>query len=357
MASMPDQTVQPAPRGHAAPSAHATMEDVARQAGVSLKSVSRVVNREPHVSDRLREKVEAAIAALGYVPDMAARSLAGARTFIIGLLFDNPSPNYTMKIQRGVYNACKEHHYHLRIDSIDSQSGDVAVAAQVEGILRNSRCDGFVLTPPLTDNPTVLAMLEARQVRYVRVAPDIEPLRSPGVRIDDVAAAGEVARHFWRLGHRRFGLITGPAEHGAAALRRDGFLAALDELGCTTPVASAPGGFEFEGGIEAGRALLSAPDRPTAIFATNDDSAAGCMVACSQAGLAVPHDVSVCGFDDSWIARSVWPYLTTIYQPIEEMGYAAAMDLLRRDPGPDGLTTLDFHLVERDSTAPAPPDI
>ncbi|MGQ4827606.1 substrate-binding domain-containing protein, partial [Enterococcus faecalis] len=78
---------------------------------------------------------------------------------------------------------------------------------------------------------------------------------------------------------------------------------------------------------------------------------------CSQAGLTVPHDVSVCGFDDSWIARSVWPYLTTIYQPIEEMGYAAAMDLLRRDPGPDGLTTLDFHLVERDSTAPAPPDI
>jgi LacI family transcriptional regulator len=329
----------------------ATMQDVARVAGVSLKSVSRVINREAHVSEILRNKVEAAIGALGYVPDPAARSLAGSRAFLIGLLFDNPSPNYTMKVQTGVYRACVAAQHHLRIDTIGTDpSADVA--AQVANVLHNGRCDGFVLTPPLTDNRVLLDMLDARGVRYARIAPHVDPDRSPAVAIDDAGAAAEMARYLWDLGHRRFGLVTGPVDHAAARARRAGFVEELARLGCAETPVEVAGGFHFEGGIAAGLAILAQPRRPTAIFATNDDSAAGVMAACSQGGVRVPGDMAVAGFDDSWIARSVWPYLTTIHQPIEAMAHAAATLLLARDPGRNGITMLDYQLVARDSTAP-----
>lgn len=336
------------------PGSHATMEDVARLAGVSLKSVSRVINNEPHVSAKLRSKVEAAIAELDYVPDMAARSLAGSRTFIIGLLFDNPSPNYTMKVQSGVYRACVEHQYHLRVDQIDSTLSDAEVLAQLAAILRNSRCDGFVLTPPLTDNPLVLGYLEKQGVRYARIAPDGEFDRAPCVIIDDFGAGALVATHLHGLGHRRFGIVTGPAEHGAAHRRRDGFVDALRKLGLEEAIHESPGGFSFQGGIAAGQALMEVAPRLTAIFATNDDSAAGTMVGCSRAGVVVPRDVSVCGFDDSWVAQSVWPMLTTVYQPIEEMAHAAALMLLDRSVEAAEPANLDFRLIIRDSVTEAP---
>lgn len=334
---------------------HATMEDVARLAGVSLKSVSRVINAEPHVSAKLRTKVEAAIDELKYVPDMAARSLAGSRAFIVGLMFDNPSPSYTMKIQKGAYEACRDSQYHLRIDNIDSTAPREDFEAQLSAMLRNSRCDGFVLTPPLTDNLYLLDFLDNAGLRYVRIAPDIEPGRSPGVYIDDEAGATAMARHLWELGHRRYAIVGGPQSHGAAARRREGFISELQRLGLSEPIIEANGEFAFEPGIQAGREVLSATPRPTAVFAGNDDSAAGVIVACSQLGLTVPRDVSVCGFDDSWIAKSVWPYLTTVHQPMEEMGRAAALLLLRRDEPENVLHKLNFHLVVRDSTAPPPP--
>ena len=332
----------------------ATMDDVARLAGVSLKSVSRVINAEPHVSARLRERVDAAISALNYVPDTAARSLAGSRTFIVGLLFDNPSPNYTMNIQKGVYDACRANQYHLRIDNVDSTVPRAEYEASLLGLVRNSRCDGFILTPPLTDDAVLLDFLDRSGIRYVRISPALETQRSPSVAIDDAEAAGALARHLWDLGHRHLAVVLGPDRHLAAARRRDGFIAALAELGLSEPVREVAGDFSFEGGIRAGTELMREGPRPTAIFATNDDSAAGVMAACSQAGLKVPVDISVAGFDDSWIARSVWPYLTTVNQPMEKMGYAAASLLLRRGELQGSPRLLDYSLVVRDSTA-APP--
>ncbi|WP_202804739.1 LacI family DNA-binding transcriptional regulator, partial [Novosphingobium sp. B-7] len=216
-----------------------TMNDVARHAGVSLKSVSRVINREPHVSDTLRIKVEKAIADLDYVPDLAARSLAGARSFIISVLFDNPSPNYTMKIQAGAYQACVDNQYHLRIDRIDSARPDAEIVADLAALLRNGRCDGFVLPPPLADLPVVLDFLREQGVRHVRVAPEKPSLEAPGIGMDDTAAGAAVAQMLWQAGHRRFGVLTGPPNHGAAARRRLGFLAALADLGHTGPVVEA----------------------------------------------------------------------------------------------------------------------
>ncbi|MDE2595490.1 MAG: LacI family DNA-binding transcriptional regulator [Sphingomonadales bacterium] len=339
-----------------APPGHATMADVAELAGVSLKSVSRVINNEPHVSPRLRDKVEAAISALNYVPDTAARSLAGARSFTIGVLFDNPSPNYTMKVQSGVYRACVEHQHHLRIDNLDSLAGTAGLESQLAALLRNGRTDGFVLTPPLSDNPQVLDFLERHRVRYSRIAPVLDPGRSPAVLIDDEAAAAQIAQMFWDRGHRRFGLINGQPSHGAAITRRRGFIGRLRALDPDAIVNETEGGFTFEGGIAAGRDLMSARRYPTAIFAANDDSAAGAIVACFQLGYNVPRDVSICGFDDSWVAKSVWPYLTTVHQPIEDMAHAAAVQLLDRalavDTNPQ--VSLRFALIERDSVADAP---
>lgn len=330
--------------------AHATMEDVARLAGVSLKSVSRVINAEPHVSARLRAKVEAAIAELHYVPDIAARTLAGSRTFIIGLLFDNPSPHYMMNIQRGVYDACRENQYHLRIDHIDTTASRSEYEAQMVALLNNSRCDGFVLTPPLTDDLALLDFFDRSGIRYVRIAPATVHDRAAGIGIDDMAAGAAVARHLWDLGHRRYAIVRGIENHRAAARRRDGFVAELMALGIDTAPFEIDGNFSFEGGIRAAKAILNCKEQPSAIFAGNDDSAAGVMAAYTQAGLSVPDDISVCGFDDSWIARSVWPYLTTVHQPMKEMGREAALLLLGRDEPEPGLREFDFRLVIRDST-------
>jgi LacI family transcriptional regulator len=329
----------------------ATIIDVAKAAGVSWTTVSRVVNGEAIVSEKSRLKVQAAIAALGYVPHTAARSLAGARSFTLGVLFDNPSPHYTMKIQTGVYEACRAAGYHLLIENLESARADVA--DQIAAILTNARVDGFVVTPPLTECTAVLDALEARDIPYARIAPVSFAGRSKALSINDRAAAAQIAEHLWALGHRRYALVTGPKDHGAAGTRREGFLAALKALGHTGPVAESYGGFFFETGIQAGHELLTLPERPTAIFAMNDDSAAGVLSAAAQLGLKVPADVAIAGFDDSWIAQSVWPNLTTIYQPITEMATAAAEMLIARNGSDErNLVELPYRLVARGSTQP-----
>ena len=333
-------------------SGHITMSDVASGAGVSMKSVSRVINNEPHVSARLRARVEQTIATLGYVPDTAARSLAGARNFVIGVMFDNPSPNYTMKVISGVYSACTENQYHLRFDNVDTTQDDASVSRRLDEIVRLSRCDGFVLTPPLSDHVTLLDLLDARGIRYSRVAPGIDVSRASAVMMDDHAAGGDVAAFFHRLGHYRIGIVNGPLLHRAARRRREGFVARMADLNPDAIIIDTEGDFTFEGGIHAGRDLLAARRHPTAIFATNDDMAAGVIAACHRMGLSVPGDVSICGYDDSWAATSVFPFLTTIHQPIEAMAHVAATMIIDRRPHDvhERLRRLDHQLIERDST-------
>ena len=339
----------PAQRGFA------TMSDVAQLAGVSLKSVSRVVNNEAHISAKLRTRVEAAIQQLDYVPDTAARSLAGARSFTLGVFFNNSSPNYTMKVVAGVYAACIEHKYHLRIDNIDTYAAPDVLEGQLDQILRHSRVDGLVLTPPITDNAQVLDYLEARGVAYTRISPTLTPERSAHTWIDNAAAGAQIAEYLWARGHRRFGMATGNINHGDASQRREGFANRLRQFDPSVVIIEAYGGYLFENGIAAGHELLGAKRHPTAIFAANDDSAAGVMVAARELGLEIPRDVSIVGFDDSWVAKSVWPYLTTIHQPIEAMAKAAARMLLDRDKlAGKHAEKLDYTLIERDSVADAP---
>jgi LacI family transcriptional regulator len=331
-----------------------TIMDVAKHADVSMKSVSRVINAEPNVGADLRERVMAAVRELGYQPNLAARSLAAGRSFVIGVLFDNPSPNYTMKVQEGIYAACRRAGYQLVIEHVDTSAPDVE--ATMDMMLANRRLDGLVLTPPVTDSGTVLAAIEARGVAYVRLSPGRFPDRSSFVATNDSAGAGELADHLWAQGHRIFGIANGPPTHAAASWRRQGFLAALARHGVSeSDLLEVDGNFTFQSGIAAGLALLKRDRRPTALFATNDDMAAGIFAAAAQLDIRIPDQLSVVGFDDSWIAESVWPALTTVHQPIAEMAQLAADMLIAGKGAAAGSRTahLDCRLILRGSTAPA----
>jgi LacI family transcriptional regulator len=332
-----------------------TISDVAKAAGVSMKSVSRVINSEASVSDALRAKVQAAIDRLGYVPDVAARSLAGARSFSIGLLFedfgDAAMPSYLAKLQTGAYRVCREHGYHLLVEFLPP-AGEAAVVRFTQ-MLRTLRVDGFILAPPFSDDRCIMDALDARGIPYVRIAPFTDYGTAPRIVIDDVQAVRELTHYLWELGHRRFGFVAGREGHGAAHARRQGLSEALQELGAARFV-EAYGGFQFNQGVEAARLIMRSPTPPTAIFAANDDSAAGVMAGLAQLGFKVPDEVSVAGFDDSWIAQSVWPHLTTIHQPIAEMGIEAAMRLIARNGQFDArlLPPVETRLMIRGSTAP-----
>ncbi len=330
-----------------------TIIDVANAAGVSIKTVSRVINREPNVRASMRAKVEAAIQSLGFIPNTAARSLAGTRSFVLGTIFDNPSPSYIVAMQRGAMIACRESGYHLTIEEIDIAAGDIAF--QMEKMLATSRMDGVILSPPVTECEPVLDALEAKNLPYVRLTPVDFGRRSHAITINDSAAAAEVAGHLWDLGHRNFAVITGPASHGSSKLRLDGFIAGIiAKGGKAKQVRVVQGDFTFRSGMAVGRKLLEGKNRPTAIFASNDDMAAGVFSAAGQLDLKVPRDISIAGYDDSAIAELVWPSLTTIRQPITEMAAEAARLLIERR-GEEAIHTVEmpYKMIVRQSTGPA----
>jgi LacI family transcriptional regulator len=341
--------------GEAVLNSKVTIHEVARLSGVSIKTVSRVLNREPNVKNDTRARVQEAVAALNYRPNISARSLAGSKAYLIGVFFDNPSPAYVTDVQLGAIARCREEGYHLIVEPIDSE-GDVA--AQVEPMLATLRMDGVILTPPVCDNLTVLDVLEAEGVPYVRLSPDQDLGRSAHVRMDDTRAAYEMTAHLIGLGHVDIGFIKGHPDHGASHLRYGGYAAAMAEHG--HPVREdrvEQGYFSFRSGFEAAERLLAGDDRPTAIFASNDDMALGVMAVANRLRLNVPETLSVAGFDDTPGAKVVWPQLTTVRQPIQAMAAAAADLLLSRATAGEGegppSRLLDFELVVRESTGPA----
>ena len=331
-----------------------TIEDVAEAVGVSMKTVSRVLNDEPNVREETRARVREAVARLGFRPNHSARSLAGQRAYVVTFAYDNPSLNYLMEIQSGVLEACRAQHYGLAMAPVTY--GDPGALAEIDGLLAHAASDGFILVPPLCDDAAFLAHLDARGLAHASVAPSQRRGRI-GVAINDRAAACELVAHLAGLGHRRIAHIAGHPDHGATAWRRQGYRDAM--RAASLPVARewiVPGQFTFESGLQAAQALLALSPRPTAIFAANDDMAAGVLRAAATMGLSVPGDLSVCGFDDVPIARQVTPALTTVRQPTREMGRIAAEQLLReiRQPGSGRMVPVDYALQLRASTGRAP---
>lgn len=330
-----------------------TVADVARAAGVSPMTVSRVTNGAAGVLPETRSKVEAAIAALGYVPNVAARALAGARQFRVAMLHSNPSAAYLSEFLVGSLNGAAETDAQLIIEHWDGTEGVDALARRLE----THRIDAVVLPPPLCEDVALLAALASRDLPTAQVATGRPASSSHAVSIDDVGAAQAVTRHLLSLGHRRIGFIGGDPNQSASALRREGYAAALHAASIAVdPALMTAGDFTYRSGLLAAEGLLALPDRPSAIFASNDDMAAAVVAAAHRHGLDVPHELSVCGFDDTAMATTIWPELTTIRQPIADMAREAVALLAKALCGPAQNRVqrrmLPFELVVRGSTAP-----
>ncbi len=338
-----------------------TIHDVADKAGVSIKTVSRVLNKEPNVRPDTRDKVLAAAKALEYRPNLSARSLAGSKSFLICHFYDNPSPSYLIDVELGATSVCREAGYHLIVEPLDHT--DPNLAAGVAGTLSALRLDGIILTPPISDNLEVLDAVERSDTPYVRFAPYQAKSRGAGVVIDDRRAAYEMTSLLVGLGHNRIGFIKGHPDHGASPARLNGYLTALKEKGISVREDwIRQGYFSFSSGVAAAESILAGADRPTAIFASNDDMAIGVIAVGHRLGLDMPAQLSVVGFDDTPGASLVWPRLTTVRQPVSQMSAVATQLLLSGEAARSGwsggkppVRMLDFEIIVRDSAGPPQP--
>jgi LacI family transcriptional regulator len=332
-----------------------TINDVAKHAGVSPMTVSRVINGEQVVRAATREKVERSIAALNYAPSAAARSLAGGEETRIGLLYSNPSSSYLSEFLVGSLDQASRSNVHLVVEKYDE---DIAVQSIVD-LLQRGRVDGIILPPPLCDSAEMIAALIAAKIPAVAVATSRTHKGIAAISIDDQHAAYEMTRHLIALGHSRIGFIRGNPNLNASGQRYEGYLQALSEAGIALDEDLVEQGFfTYRSGMDAAEHILDLPAPPTAIFASNDDMAAAAVAIAHRRGLDVPGDLTVCGFDDTPLATTIWPELTTIRQPISDMS-RAAVDLLvkeirarkghKHDSG--GHLLLDYMLIRRQSDA------
>lgn len=339
-----------------------TIEDVARSAGVSAMTVSRVINKEKNVRDKTRERVLQAIEQLRYSPNMAARNLAAGDATHVGLLYSNPSAAYLSQFLVGALDGARRAGCHLVIEACEGE--DEPEQAQAARHIAAADVEGVILPPPLSESVPILTELGLADTPVVTVAMGKLYENALNVRIDDFAAAKEMTEHLLGLGHRRLGFIKGHPQQMASHERERGFRAAVEAAGLDpADVPSEQGYFTFRSGLEAAEKLLDRKRRPTAIFASNDDMAAAAVSVAHRRGLDVPGDLSVVGFDDTAPATTVWPELTTIRQPVAAMA-DAALDLLLSEikSRRNGLApvpaerVLDHELVIRESSGPPPGD-
>jgi LacI family transcriptional regulator len=339
----------------------ATIDHVAERAGVSIKTVSRVINREPNVRDSTRARVEAAIAELDYRPNLSARNLASQRSRLIGLIYDDPSAyetpsaGYIIRMQHGVLRVCRMAGYELLIHPCNHRSK--AIGRELAALIEEARPVGIVLAAPLSNMPKIVRAIEATGTPIARISPGNGSVVSQlAVATNDREISAEMTRYLVELGHQRIAFIKGHKNHKAVGNRYKGYLDGLKTTGIRFREGLVEGGDNsFESGEKAGHRLLRLRRRPTAIFAANDDMAAGVLRAAELLGIDVPGEVSVAGCDDISLARQLCPTLTTIRQPLATMAERAATLLVGKDaPDPGAAELVPAELKIRESTGPAP---
>jgi len=327
-----------------------TINDVARLSGVSKKTVSRVINRSPLLNPATREKVEAVIAELGYVPNPQARQLALRRNFSLGLIYDNPNAQMVLNFQEGVLDAIRGTEFALVIHPVDRH--DPNLFDQIRHFIEQQRFYGVMVLPPLSENDAFFTLLDELGCNYVRMGSAALDDSAHLVQSNDRQAVRDAVDHLIAQGHQRIGLVEGPDGFRSAQERREGWREALTAAGlaCDTALI-ARGSYTFETGKQAGIALLDQPDRPTAIFASNDVMAAGVVHVARERGLDVPGDLSVVGFDDTAIAATIWPPLTTVRWPIRAMAQSAARKLIHQETAGKEQSLFPTEFVPRASVA------
>lgn len=340
-----------------------TIKDVAAEADVSLQTVSRVINDGPNVRPAIKDRVQAAIEKLGYVPSLAARRMAGKKSYLLLALNDRDrtiegwqsgdGTDWVDQMLLGGMLKCAEHGYRMIFELVDTHSSNVE--RELTSALGAIHPDGVILTPPHGDNRIITDLLIERRIPFARIGSTAKGAGF-GIAMDDAAAAAAATEQLIKLGHRRIGFITGSLEYSLSANRREGYRRAVVAAGLHyDPALVAQGDFTFESGERATRELLSLAEPPTAIVASSDQMSLGALDTAKAMGFAVPGNLSIVSFDDTPIVKFSTPPLTAIRQPISEMA-AHAADLLIRvnngKPVPTETEILPFSLIVRGSTAP-----
>jgi LacI family transcriptional regulator len=334
-----------------------TIHEVARQAGVSPMTVSRVMNGRSNVRGATRDIVMRAVRELNYTPNAAARLLAGADGTRLALIYSNPSTAYLSELLVGALDGASRTAAQLVLDRWDNlkPAAERAAARKLADAV-----GGVILPPPLCESKVIVSELTSAGIPVIAVATGRFSNDFSCVRVDDYQATCEITQHLLELGHTRIGFIKGHPNQTASARRYSGFQSALQQANVPLHEELVQQGFfTYRSGLEAAEKLLDRKRFPTAIVASNDDMAAAAISVAHRRGLDVPRDLSVVGFDDTSIATTVWPELTTIRQPIAAMA-GAAIDLLlqairnRKEGRPIVPVdhVVEHMLVKRDSVAP-----
>ena len=334
-----------------------TIRDVARRSKVSLKTVSRVINNEPSVREDTRERVQRAIDELDYAPDQSARSLRSATSYALGLVYDNPNPYYVISVQNGVLAACRDQGFGLQIHPCDSTVP--GLPDELRELVRRARLAGLVLAPPMSERMDLVRYLADNGIKFVRIISAAEDPNDgyPCVYVDDRDAAYDITEHLIQLGHQRIGFLWGGAAHRSSPERFKGYESALKDYDIPFDKKLViPGDYSFDDGFRGARRLFALRDRPTAIFGSNDEIAAGVLAAAKANGIDVPYDLSIAGFEDSPFSKQSWPALTTAKQATEDIARHAALRLITElKPTDSGVVPVNRgfspQLVIRDSTA------
>lgn len=329
------------------------MRDVAERAGVSVTSVSHVINETRPVSDDIRQRVTAAMKALGYQPNALARSLRRKQTHTIGMIVPDSANPFFAEVARGIEDASFEQDYSVILCNSD---GDPAKELLYTNVLIEKQVDGLLFVAAGAGvSSEQIALIQRRQMPLLVVDRDIPGVTVDSVLVDNTRGGWLATSHLLELGHRRIGCITGPADLTSSTERVLGYRQALVEH--NLPVEEMiiiNGDFQYESGYQATHHLLTLDQPPTAIFACNDMMAVGAISAAQELNRQIPADLSVVGFDDVRLAAFTNPPLTTISQPKREMGVVAATMLLERmkhRDRPPRHRLLETSLLIRRSTA------
>ncbi len=341
-----------------------TIEDVAEAAGVSRQTVSRVINNHPNVKDRVRERVRAAIVDLGYVPNLSARRMGGARSYLIVAVNDRQRTidnwqagrgnDWVDQMLCGGMTECEKHQYNFLFQLIDTDPAKAV--AELAGRIGSIRPDGVILTPPHCDNEALVELLHDRGIACARVGHQAGT-RSVDVHMDESGAAKAVTQLLIGQGHRRIAFIAGAPNYGNSLLRVAGFRGAhADNRLNPDDAFVATGGFSFDVAAGVIRSLLDRPDRPTAIIADNDAMAFAALHVANERGLRVPESLSIVSFEDTPGVRFSVPPLTAIRQPTAAMIATACRQLIAIAGGAqgNGAFVLPYELIVRASTAGPP---
>jgi len=340
-----------AERAEITPNRPVTINDVARLAGVSKKTISRVINNSPNVMEETRAQINAIIKQTGFSPNPQARGLAFRKSFLIGLIYDNPNAEFIVNIQDGALEALRGSGFELIVHPCDRRSP--RFVADIAQFVERQKLHGAILLPPISENVELIRSIRDKACRVVSLASVKIDGASHSVISSDREASTEAALHLAAMGHKRIAVISGPIGHRSAKERLEGFVDGMRMRGLNIPPEFIiGGGYTFESGLQAAEMLLSVRNRPTAIFACNDEMAAGVYQAAYRMGISIPDKLSVVGFDDSPLALRLCPPLTTIRFPVRLMARLAATQIISRE---DEETQPEVafvvpHLIIRNST-------